>query len=80
VSYHPSLAALHNASHATQKITSIGTMHEEVEEEQINQISLIGSSSYHFIEPCAYHHNQFELATYHQMHNEIILLTVSQKS
>jgi hypothetical protein len=80
MSYHPSLAALHNANHTRQKITSIATMHEEVEEEQFNQLSLIGSSSYHFTGPRAYHHNQFELTTYHQMHNEIILLTVSQKS
>ena len=53
-------------------------MHEEVEEDRINQFALTGSSSHYFIEPCAYHHNQFELATSLQMHNEIILLMVSQ--
>jgi hypothetical protein len=85
VSNHPSLPAVHGASHVRQKITSIGTTHEEEEEEEeeekeINQFSLNGSSSYYFIEPCGYHHNQFELSTCHQMRNEIFLLRVSQKS
>ena len=53
-------------------------MHEEVEEDRKNQFALTGSSSHYFIEPCAYHHNQFELATSLQMHNEIILLMVSR--
>jgi hypothetical protein len=78
-----SLAALHDASHVRQTITSIGTMHEEVEEdeeeEEINQLYLNGSSSHYFVEPCGYHHNQFELVTHHQMRNEIFLLRVSKK-
>jgi hypothetical protein len=72
------MAVLHGGSHDRQKITSIGTTHEEAEEE-INQLFLNGSSSYQFIELRGYHYNQFELATYHQIHNEIILLTVSKK-
>jgi hypothetical protein len=54
-------------------------MHGE-EKEEINQLALTGSSSYHFIEACAYHYNQFEISSYLQMHNEIILLTVSKQS
>lgn len=53
-------------------------MQEEVEEDRINQFALTGSSSHYFIESCAYHHNQFELAASLQMHNEIISLMVSQ--
>jgi hypothetical protein len=74
----PSLAAVDDNRLVRQTITSLGAMHEEVEEDQINQFALTGSSSHYFIEPCAYHHNQFELATSLQMHNEIILLMVSQ--
>jgi hypothetical protein len=55
------------------------TMHEEEEEEEISQFALIGSSSHHFIATCAYHHNQFELSSYLQMHTEIILLMVSKQ-
>jgi hypothetical protein len=78
-SNHPPLATVLSASHVRQNITSIGATHEEAEEE-INRFSLNGSSSYYFIEPCAYHYNQFELSTCHQMRNEIFLLRVSTKS
>jgi hypothetical protein len=73
----PSLAALNDDSLVRQTITSMATTHEEVAD-QLNQPTFTGSSSHYFIEPCAYHHNQFELATSLQMHNEIILLMVSQ--
>lgn len=69
----PSLAALNDDSLVRQTITSMATTHEEVAD-QLNQPTFTGSSSHYFIEPCAYHHNQFELATSLQMHNEIILL------
>lgn len=77
---HPSLAPLYDAALTKQTVTPMGSMHEkpEDEEEKTNQLAFSGSSSHHFIEPCAYHHSQFELTTYLQMHDEIILLTVSQ--
>lgn len=74
----PSLAAVGDNRLARQTITASATVREEVEEDRIHQFALTGSSSHYFIEPCAYHHNQFELATSLQMHNEIILLMVSQ--
>lgn len=72
------MSVLPSLDDASQTTTSTGTMHGEEKEEEINRLALTGSSSYHFIETCAYHHNQFELSSYLQMHNEIILLTVSK--
>jgi hypothetical protein len=74
----PSLAALDDDSPVRQTLTSMATTREEAEEDQINQPIFTGSSSHYFLEPCPYHHNQFELATSLQMQNEIILLMVSR--
>jgi hypothetical protein len=74
----PSLTALDNDGLVTKTVTSMATEHEEGEEDRVNRLAFTGSSSHYFVEPCAYHHNQFELATSLQMHNEIILLMVSQ--
>ena len=74
----PSLAAVDDNRLVRQTITSLATMQEEVEEDRINQFALTGSSSHYFIESCAYHHNQFELAASLEMHNEIFSLMVSQ--
>ncbi|KAJ4435776.1 hypothetical protein ANN_18395, partial [Periplaneta americana] len=71
--YSPLVPGIHKSTLIRRTISSTETIDDE-EQQMMNEFAPSGSSSHEFVKSSPYHHNQFEITTYLQMHNEIFLL------
>ena len=73
----PVTGIVKSAVYIKEALSSVMAVREEDEEDKVLlKLALTGSTSYEFVNMFPNHHNQFEMTSYIQLRDEIILLMV----